>query len=154
VGQCGPEKARELARDRGDDVLFGFASRGEPTIAPVQAMLRLPGLFNHRRRRAALAQTEGAPDKRVMPIVPGGLDQDAPDVGIAGLGDPAAGLFGPAGVRLLKRRDRPALGLQPGGVPRRPCSLGRRKSAPVAQEKLREAVPRAPRAGWHRADRS
>ena len=42
MDQGGPQEAGELARDGGDDVLFGFASRGEALIAAVEAVLCRP----------------------------------------------------------------------------------------------------------------
>ena len=59
LGQRGPEKAGELAGDGGDDVLFRFAARGEPAIAAMQPVLRVPGVVDDGGWRAALAVSEG-----------------------------------------------------------------------------------------------
>ena len=58
---------------------------------------------NNRGRRAALAESEGDPEERVMAVMPGGLDEDAPQMGIAGLGN---GPPGPAWSRCSVRRGR------------------------------------------------
>jgi hypothetical protein len=50
-------------------------------------------------------------------------------------------------MRLRERADRPALGLQPRRVPFCPRLLREREAAPVAQEKFREAMPRAQQIG-------
>ena len=45
-----------------------------------------------------MTATERVAEKRMMPIVPGGFDEDAAQMGIAGFGDRAAHLPGAAGV--------------------------------------------------------
>ena len=61
-------------------------------------MLRVPGLRDDGRGRAALAEAEGPSKKGMMSVVPGGLDEHAPQVRIPRFGDPAAGLCGSAGI--------------------------------------------------------
>jgi len=98
VGQRGPEKAGEFARDGGDDVLCGFAARGQAPVASVQPMLRAPGLLDDGRGRPTLPETERPSEKGMMPVLPRGLDQYPPQMRIACFRDPAAGVFGPTGI--------------------------------------------------------
>ena len=93
-------------------MLFGFAAGGEPAVASVQAVLGVPGAINDISRGAALPVTQGVAKKRVMPVVPGGCDQDAAEMRIAGFGDVAAGAGGAAGVL---RGDEAGEGHDPGG---------------------------------------
>jgi hypothetical protein len=79
-------------------VLFGFAARGTAYVAAMQPMRRGPGLGDDRRRRTVLALAQRLADKGVVPIVPGGFDEHAADVGVAGFGDGALRAFGPARV--------------------------------------------------------
>ena len=55
-------------------------------------------MIDDRRRRPALSVPQRIPEKWVMPIVPGGFDEDAAQMRIAGFGDRAADLLGAAGV--------------------------------------------------------
>ena len=48
--------------------------------------------------RPALARAERGADKRMMAIVPGGFDEDAAQMGVAGFGDAALGAFRAARV--------------------------------------------------------
>ena len=48
--------------------------------------------------RAALALLERGPEKRVVTILPGGFDEDATEMRVAGFRDRAARLFGAAGM--------------------------------------------------------
>lgn len=110
LGQRSPDKAREFARDGGDDVLVGFAAGGEPVIPTMQALLRRPRPGNDLRRCATLPRAQRGADKRSMPIVPRGFDEYPSEVGIARFGDGAARPFGPTGVL---RWDEPDLGHGP-----------------------------------------
>ena len=55
-------------------------------IAPVQPLLRAPCLGDGRRRLPVTSTGQRVPYRRSMTIVPGGLDEDAPGVGVPGLG--------------------------------------------------------------------
>ena len=78
--------------------MLGLAPCGEPAIAAMESLLRVPGAINDDGRGPALALPQGITEKGMMPIVPGGFDEDASQMRVAGLGDVAAGLFRPAGV--------------------------------------------------------
>jgi len=117
--QGGPQEAGEFAGDRSHDVLFRFAAGGETSVASGEALLGLPGDGDRRLGRALLATPEVVSDKGMVAIVPGGLDEDAPHVGVAG--DAAPRLFGAAG---MLRGDQPDKGHQ---------ARGRGKAAGVAQ---------------------
>lgn len=60
----------------------------------MEAMLGRPRVLDDGGRRATLAEYQGAAGKRVMAVMPGGFDEDAPHMGIAGLGNRAARLLG------------------------------------------------------------
>jgi len=98
MGQRCPEEAGEFARDGGDDVLFGFAARGQVPVASVQPMLRLPGALDDDRGCPLLTEPERPSQKGMMSVVPGGFDQDPPQMRISCFRDPAAGLFGSTGI--------------------------------------------------------
>ena len=74
-------------------MLFRFAACGEPLVAAMEALLRGPRPRNDVRGGAALAGPERGADEWVMPIVPGGFDEDSAQVSVAGLGDAALGAF-------------------------------------------------------------
>src|SRR4029434_6575820 len=61
-------------------------------------MLGVPRLVNDGSGGVTLTEPERAAQKRVMPVVPGGFDEDAPEMGVAGFGDRAARLFRAARV--------------------------------------------------------
>ena len=69
--------------------MLRFAAGREAAIAAVQSPLREPGVIDDGGWRAALAMSQGVPDERVMPIVPGRFDEHAPQMRVAGLGDRA-----------------------------------------------------------------
>ena len=58
----------------------------------------MPGAINRVGGCPALPLPERLADKRVVAIVPGGLDEHAPQMAVAGFGDRAARLFGAARV--------------------------------------------------------
>src|ERR1700752_2288274 len=58
LGQRRPDEAGELAGDGGDDMLFGFAARGEPLVAAIQSLLRVPGRDQRRGWRTLVASTQ------------------------------------------------------------------------------------------------
>ena len=67
---------------------FPFAARREPCVATVEPLLGGPGGGDRRGRRAALTRPDGGADEGMMTIVPGGLDEHAAEMRIAGFGDP------------------------------------------------------------------
>src|SRR4029079_9237959 len=99
VGQRRPDKAGELAGDRGDDMLFRFATGGESLIAAIETLLRAPGGDPGRFRSLALASAQLFADEGVVPIVPRGFDEDAAHMSIARLGDRPRGA--PRSARVL-----------------------------------------------------
>ena len=85
-------------------------------IAAMEALLGVPGVVDDGGGRAALPLAQGRAEKGMMAVVPGGFDQHAPQMGIAGFGDRAARLFGAA--RMLRRHEadkghRPRGGREP-----------------------------------------
>ena len=56
----------------------------------MQPLLRRPGVRDDRRWRFPLARPQGVAHERMVAVVPRGFDQDAPEVGVAGLRDCAA----------------------------------------------------------------
>lgn len=50
----------------------------------MQALLRVPRLSHDLRRRPALPGAQPVADEWMMPVVPRRLDQDAPDMSVAG----------------------------------------------------------------------
>ena len=82
----------------GDDVLLGFATGRQAAVASMQPMLRAPGVFDDRGRRAPLAFPQGVTEEGVMAVVPGGFDEHATQMGVAGFGDVSAGACDAAGV--------------------------------------------------------
>src|SRR5439155_20971946 len=76
-------------------------------IAPMQPLLRAPSLRDDGWRLPLAARGEGVADRGAMPIVPGRFDEDAPGVGVAGLGQCTAALRLPRGILA---RDQPQVG--------------------------------------------
>ena len=76
----------QLAGDGGHGDRRAFAVGDEMAIAPVQPLLRAPCLGDGRRRLPVTSTGQRVPYRRSMTIVPGGLDEDAPGVGVPGLG--------------------------------------------------------------------
>src|SRR5712691_2275216 len=81
----------------------------EMTIAPVQSLLRTPRLSDDGRRLPVAPGGQRVAHRGPMPIGPGGLDEDAPGVRVAGFGQgaPALGL-----ARGILTRDQPQVGHQ------------------------------------------
>ena len=77
---------------------LGLPRAARRRIAPMEALLRRPGVGHDVGRCAALSTVQRLAHERVMAVVPGGFHQDASEVGIAGLGDPAPGLLRATGV--------------------------------------------------------
>lgn len=61
-------------------------------------MLRGPRLRDDRRRRALLTTPQRVSKKRPMTLMPGGFNEDTPEMRIAGFGDRAARLSRPTGM--------------------------------------------------------
>jgi hypothetical protein len=78
--------------------LFRVAPGGQPTIAAMETPLGQPGVIDDGGWRTALPMTQGVAEKRVVPIVPGGFDEHAAQMRIAGFGDRTADRSRAAGV--------------------------------------------------------
>ena len=85
VGERGPEERCELAGDRDVDDGRALAVLGEVAVAVVQADLGLPGAL------IGLHAAGGAAG--CVAVVPGGFDEQAAGVAVAGAGDVAAVLL-------------------------------------------------------------
>lgn len=97
VAQDGPEEADHLAGDGGG----GHGPRllgGESVKEGVEAMLTLPGVLDDGGILAALTAAQGRAHGRALTGVPGGLDEDVADPGVAGFGDGAEASSLPGGV--------------------------------------------------------
>lgn len=114
MGQRGPEKAGEFARDRGDDLLLRFPAPGQTPIATVQPRLRVPGLLDDGCGCPPLTPLQRAPAKRVMPVVPRRFDEYPSQVCVPGLGNSTAACDVPLecseGTRPVKAISRGAEG--------------------------------------------
>src|SRR6266852_9649397 len=93
-----PDKAEELAGDRGHDLRGGFPLGEQAHVAAVEPVLRLPGERFYFLAQPLLSGAQRAADRRAMPIGPGGFDHDPAQVGVAGLGGAPASGLGPARV--------------------------------------------------------
>lgn len=102
-------------------MLFRFAAGGESLVPTIETLLRAPRRDQRGRRRARLSSTQLFPDEGMVAIVPGGFDEHATDVRVAGLGDRATRPVRPA--RVLGREETDI----------RHQAAGRRKPARVAQ---------------------
>lgn len=91
----GPEKADELA-GHGDHRDLRPLPIGQMGEAVVQALLRLPGMGDHRGRLALLPAREIHARLRAMAIDPRGLHQHMPTMAVPRLGDRAESLPLPA----------------------------------------------------------
>jgi hypothetical protein len=67
-------------------------------VTTVETLLRAPGLGDDGGRLSLAAKRESAPDGGAVPIVPGGLDEHAPGVAVAGFGERAPALRVTGGV--------------------------------------------------------
>lgn len=94
-----PAVGGELAGDRDRDDPAGFVA-GVFELAPagVEAPLRFPGDVDDLGCLAALAALERFTDRGAAAVVVGGLDQQPPRVGGAGLGDRSEAPLSAAGV--------------------------------------------------------
>jgi hypothetical protein len=93
-------------------VLFRFPAGCQPPVAAVKPLLGAPRVRNNVRGRPALATVQRLPHEGVMPVVPGGFDENAPQMRVAGLGYRPAGLGRPTGVLRWYQSDK---GHQAGG---------------------------------------
>ena len=84
-----PDEAEEFAPDGRHDLLFAFPPRRQGAIARVQPVLRLPGDSFHLLTDGLLTLEERPPPGRPVPVRPGRLNHDAPQVCIAGFGNAA-----------------------------------------------------------------
>ena len=109
-----PAEAGQLAGERDDAHADGLAPL-EHEVAPaaVKALLGAPGDIDHARVLAALAAPELVADPRRVAVVVGSLNEQAPGVAGAGLGDRALAAPAPGGV--LARDDAEEAG-QAGGA--------------------------------------
>jgi hypothetical protein len=126
--------------------LFRFATRGECAVPPVQPPVRVPSDSDRGARRAALSFRQRWAEKRMMAILPGGFDEPATQMRVAGFGDRAAGLFGTAG---MFGRDEPVKAMTLG-------ALGKRRGSPNSAaivRAVRSSTPRKQRKRSTRAQR-
>src|SRR5882672_3250416 len=83
----GPDETGEFTSDGRHDVLLGLAAGGEPDIAVMESVLRLPGNRLDLLARAFLPAPQLAADVGPVAVRPGRFDEDAAQVRIARLGD-------------------------------------------------------------------
>src|SRR6266516_1958662 len=97
----GPYEAQEFSCDGRYHLLLVLSFGQELAVAAVQPVLRLPGNLLHLRAGSFLPHRERRADRRAMPVGPGGLDHDTPEMRVASLGDAAAA--GTLSARVLAR---------------------------------------------------
>src|SRR5882672_2204596 len=95
----GPDETGEFTSDGRHDVLLGLAAGGEPDIAVMESVLRLPGNRLDLLARAFLPAPQLAADVGPVAVRPGRFDEDAAQVRIARLGDGSA--LHPLAARVL-----------------------------------------------------
>ena len=81
----GPDKARQLAGDRGGDDIGRLSGAGEPAIAGTEPGLRFPGDLANCLWQLLLPEQQLATDACREAIAPGRLDQQPASGAIAGL---------------------------------------------------------------------
>lgn len=84
-----PKKVQQLPRHRGHRMLLALAARCEAGVAPVQALLRLPGQFAHLCATAPLAYLQGVAYGGAVPVRSGGFHHGTPQMRVARLTDAA-----------------------------------------------------------------
>ncbi|MGH7485363.1 MAG: hypothetical protein ACREMY_07115, partial [bacterium] len=100
-----PDEAGELPRAGDYDLLVGLAaSRHSPPTA-VKTLLGAPGALDHRRVSPSLSPGQLIADPGLEPGVPGGLDQEAANVGVADLGDRTPRTLLPRGMLAWHQSD-------------------------------------------------
>src|SRR5579863_4428374 len=82
-----PDEGGELPGECNTDLVVLKASSLQTPVAVVQAQLCAPGDGADLRGLSLLTQLQGSADAGREAVIPGRLDQDAPHVSIAGLGD-------------------------------------------------------------------
>src|SRR5512137_1989462 len=95
-----PGEGAELPRHGGDRDLGGLAPAHEAAEAAVERLLRPPGDGRHGGGLAPERLANALAECRAVAVAPGRLDEEAADVAVAGLGDPAALLLAAARVLL------------------------------------------------------
>jgi hypothetical protein len=93
-----PDKADELARDGGTDLVLELAACHQVSKALTQPLLRRPGDLLDFGGRTLCASLQDRGLACGMTIGPGCFDEYAPDMAVAGLGDATAALALAAGV--------------------------------------------------------
>jgi hypothetical protein len=88
-----PDEAKKFTGQGRYHLLLDFPSTQESEIAPMQAVLCLPGDFLHLRTDILLSYCQRWTDSRAMPISPCRLNYNASEVGVAGLGYPTTMRF-------------------------------------------------------------
>ena len=88
-GHLAPEKADELAGDRGDDRLLRGLALGEAAELPAKVELGPPGPRDRLLRATRLALFHDRSDGRAVLVGPCGLAELGPQMGLTGLGDPS-----------------------------------------------------------------
>ena len=86
----GPDKAGQLAGDRGGDDIGRLAGAGEPAIAGAEPSLRFPGDLTDCLWQFLLPEQQLATDPRREAIAPRRLDQEPAGGAVAGFGEAAA----------------------------------------------------------------
>ena len=85
-----PEEPGEFTGDSDDGFLGRFSSEGETHEASVQPIMGAIGESDHTGGLSLAPASEREADRGSMAVMPGGLDEEASRVGVAGSGDGAA----------------------------------------------------------------
>ena len=85
-----PEEPGEFTGDGDDGLLGRLSSKSETQEASVEAIVGAIGKGDHVGRLPFAPASEGEADRGPMAVMPGGLDEEASCVGVAGSGDRAA----------------------------------------------------------------
>src|SRR2546430_975390 len=96
--ECGPQKTRELARDRDGDLRCRLMFGRQLPEAPTQTLLRLVGDRNHTPRLPLAPPRQGDADARPMLIMPGCFHQQPSDQRVPCPSDAATAMLLAAGV--------------------------------------------------------
>src|SRR5438067_1827082 len=101
--ECGPQKARQLARNGNGDLRRGLMVFRQASESPTQSLLRFVGNRDHTAWLAFAASRERRPDAWPMLIVPRGFDQQPTDQRVARSRDAPAALL--VAARILARHE-------------------------------------------------